>query len=322
MTNENTEESMVGEPSFGNGPKVKRNWDNANWTIKADQPNVYRILPPFATLAKTGKWAFYEAVIWGFKGTNGKQRPFRSIQQKNKGMITQADPAVQWIEKHVAQRTKMIESLKAEGKTKEQIEKATEPLTEFTQQFRVDKFFTVNALRPDGTVGKLKLKISAKKAYDALCKMMLEEEGVNPIAASEGVWVDFRKTGEGLQTSYIANAVYDVEVQGTRKVKVLRPAVLTAETLEKMKTDAFDLTKSFKDLTFDQIDSLVKSSGDPEVVDSIFGAPVTAPTPVKDVPTYDETSAGDDDEEVDVVALTSKGKKASAMKDFLEDVPF
>lgn len=319
MSNENND-SMVGEPSFG-GNKTKRNWDNANWSIKPDQPNIYRILPPFGTLSQTGKWAFYEAVVWGFKGTNGKHRPFRSIQQKNKGMITQSDPAVSWIEKHVAQRTKMIESLKGEGKSKEQIQKAVEPLTEFTEQFRVDKFFTVNAMRPDGVIGKLKLKISAKKAYDALCKQLLEEEQVNPISASQGVWVDFRKTGEGLQTTYAANVVYDVEMQGTRKVKVLKPAALTPADLEKMKTDAFDLTKSFKDLTFEQIDSLVKSNGDPEVVDSIFGAPVTAAsTSTKEVPSYDESSSGDDDVEIDVLAITKK--KPAAMKDFLDDVPF
>lgn len=49
MSNE-TNDSMVGEPSFG-GNKTKRNWDNANWSIKPDQPNIYRILPPFGTLS-------------------------------------------------------------------------------------------------------------------------------------------------------------------------------------------------------------------------------------------------------------------------------
>lgn len=311
MSNENENQNLIGEPSFGGSQKTRRNWDNANWTIKADQPNVYRILPPFGSLAKSGKWSQYESVIWGFKGTNGKQKPFRSILRKSKGMIQQNDPAVSWIEKQVLLRNKTIESLKSEGKTKDQIEKAVQPLTEFTQQFRVEKFHYVNVMRQDRVVGKLKLKISAKKALDTLFKRLLEEEKVNPISVSEGVWVDFRKSGEGLQTQYTCDVVYDVISENGRKLKVLRPAALTEQDLEKMKTDAFDLTLSYKDLTFDEIDRLVKSSADPEIVDSVFGTPKTAA--LKEAPSF-EDSGDSDGEEMDVLSQLSTASPSTNKK--------
>jgi hypothetical protein len=313
------DEVVVGEPSFGGSNKPKRNWEHANWTIKPGQPNVYRVLPPFGSLSKTGKWAYYEAVIWGFKGTNGKQKPFRSILVKNKGVVQQNDPVVSWVEKHQAQRNKALEQLKAEGKSKEQIEKALEPLTEFLNQFRVEKFYSLNVKRPDGTFGKLKVKIAAKKALDALFKRLIDEEGVNPVSMSEGVWVDFRKTGEGLQTQYTCDVVYDVETQNGRKVKMLRPASLTQEDIEKMKTESFDLALSFRTLSYDEMERLVASSADPEIVDAVFGTPKTS---VKDVPHVDEESDGDSDlEEMDAMSLVtgdSKDKKAPpAVRDFL-----
>lgn len=309
MTTENNE-ILIGEPSFGGPAKTRRNWDNANWSIKANQPNIYRILPPFGSLAKSGKWSQYEAVIWGFKGSNGKQKPFRSILRKSKGMIQQQDPAVSWIEKQNLMRNKTIESLKSEGKSKEQIEKAVEPLTDFVKQFRVEKFYYVNAMRPDGVIGKLKLKISAKKALDTLFKRMLEEERVNPIAVSEGVWVDFRKSGEDLQTQYSCDVVYDVISENGRKLKVMRPAALTEKDLDKMKTDAFDLAVSYRELSFDDIERLVKSSADPDVVDSVFGSPKTT-TALKEAASLEDAMEEDPDaEEVDVLAQISKKPSA------------
>lgn len=74
---------LIGTARFG-AEKNKKDYSNANWKVEANKPNVYRILPPFKTLAESGRWAQYESVIWGFKNSEGRHKPFKSIQRKNR----------------------------------------------------------------------------------------------------------------------------------------------------------------------------------------------------------------------------------------------
>lgn len=312
-----TTHDYIGEASFGND-RPKRNWENANWKVTEAGPNIYRVLPPFGSLAATGKWAYYESIIWGFKGTNGKQKPFRSILKKNrKGMIEQDDPAITWIMKVAKKKADRLEELKADvdsGKiTKEEAAAKVQPLTDFLDQYRNEKFFTLNVMRPDGAIGKLKIKIRLKQALDALFQELIENEGVNPIKPDEGVWVNFKRTGQMRDTQYSCEAVYDVITEGKKRMKTLRPAPLTEEHLERMKTESFDLAVSFRSVPdgYDGIKRMVDSEGDPEVVDSVFGAKVTESS-------YDSKSFVDEDtaggDAMDAEAVMSSLKKSTVSK--------
>jgi len=310
---ENTENvgnvALIGEPSFG-GPKKEKNWANANWAIKGEGSHIYRVLPPFASLAPSGRWFQYESVIWGFKGTNGKQRPFRSVEQKSrKGMLEVEDPAILWIKAKNDERLEIIETLKRKGKNAKEIETLTQPMTDWTSQYRVDKFFTFNVMDPNGQIGRLKVKIKQKQALEALCKKLVEDEGINPISASGGVWIDFVRTGEGRDTTYTCEAVYETVTIDGRKLKQLKTCPLTPEILKRMETEAYDLTKSFRNISLEQIQQLVNSEGDPKTVDGIFGAPtVTMSAPELPEAPEEPVNSKPDDTDSDLDALMASFK--------------
>lgn len=305
-------ESVIGTAKFGSETK-KKDYSNANWKVEANQPNVYRILPPFKTLAEQGRWAQYEAVVWGFKGTNGKQKPFKSIQRKGRnGMLEQDDPAVTWITSLNNQRQERLEEYKKEGMPLKTALAKVENLTELTSQYRVDKFFSVNVMRQDGAIGKLKLKIKAKQNLDLLFKRLMEEEGINPIDPSEGVWVDFRRNGEGRDTSYSCEVVYDVITEGNRKLKAIKAAPLSEKDLARMKDEAFDLPFSYREIEYEDIKRMVDSGGDPAVVDSVFGSPnFSNKTSFSDL-SNDDTSGEEMSAESVLTSMKKPSKAASA----------
>jgi hypothetical protein len=297
----------VGQAKFGTD-KPKRNWDNANWSIKKGETAVYRILPPFGRLAPSGKWFKYETIVWGFKGTNGKQRPFRSTLVKNrKGMIERPDPTVAWIESRNQELQDQIKELKSKGKTKAEIERLTEPLQEFVNQYRVNKFLLLNVMRPDGQIGRLTIKYKHKQALDALFEDLLNKENINPIDPKQGVWVEFSKKGEGRDTQFFCKAVEDVIRENGKTMKSIRPAPLTADDIKRMKDEAWDLTMAYRDISDEDVARLAESRGDPEVVDFVFGTKVTK-TETVDVP--EEAAPSEDMDAEQVVSRLVTPKKA------------
>src|ERR1700677_1411907 len=61
----------------------------------ADGEQAYRILPPLGELADQGRWSVFHSVHYGYKSTDGKQKPFLSCEVKNRknGMIEVPDAA-------------------------------------------------------------------------------------------------------------------------------------------------------------------------------------------------------------------------------------
>ncbi len=310
-----SEHDHVGKASFGSD-KPKRNWDNANWKITKDSKHIYRVLPPFASLASAGRWFQYEAVIWGFTGTNGKQKPFRSILWKNKkGMIERPDPALAWIDRMHKELDDKMKEMKEAGKSKAEIEKKLEPLMAKCNQYRIDKFFNLNVMRQDGTMGRLKLKIKHKQVLETLFSRLMSEDGVNPIDPEEGVWVDFRKVGEGRDTQFTCEPVYEVTKENGRVVKSLKMAPLADADLARMKTEAFDLTMAYRNLSEEEVGRLAESEGDPNVVDSVFGVKVetshSGPLPKVD---FDDVNKDADEVSPEQVMASLQPKKQEKAK--------
>ncbi len=278
MSNE-TDNSVVGEAGFGGEGRARKvNADNAYWRVK-DGDNVYRVLPPFGKLKDyPNKWCYYEQIIWGFKGTNGKMRPFRSPEQKQNGKVTLACPAIKWITSMVTAEAEALKALKERkpALAKDEIENLMKVHKDFTERFKIDKHFTVNVLRQDGQIGRLKLKIKHKQAFEAFCKEMVAKKNINPISATGGLWINFKKTKTGQSRNdiaYTVEAVMETKTIDGEEFSTLKKAPLTDEVIKRMKTEAFELADSYKELTVDQVEQLVFSKGDPKIVDSLWGAP-------------------------------------------------
>lgn len=293
-----TNTSVVGKAVYGN-QGGKKNFANAGWQISENGSHFYRILPPFGLLAAKGQWAKFEAVHWGFKGTDGKMKPFRCIQRTKKNRNGMVDIIVECkqctkIAEKKAQYDNAVKKYVSEGKTQEEAWKLCEPMKPWLDRYNLDRHWTVNALRPeDNQIGKLKIKLAAKKELDERIKYLQEKKGIeDPLDPETGVLFDFQRTGEGRYgTKYpVAVAMETVKVDGEEFEKIRR-FPLTKEVLKRMETEAFELSNSYVDLTHEQIALLASSNGDPSIVDSVFGAGTVS----KSEPEFDAPPEEDDE---------------------------
>ncbi len=303
-----SEETVIGRPVYGNqGGSTRPNAANANWKIGNEGSHIYRILPPFGLLAQAGRWSQYEAVHWGFSLSNGKKRAFRCIQRKN--------PRTRMVEiecpmcKKIAEQTKLRDSRKekllADGKTEAEANAVLQPLNDWLSTFNLQKGHYLNVLRQDQQIGKLFIKIKMKQALDLKLPKFMEKYKLDPIAVDEGMWLDFTRNGMGRNDSTYDITPVEVEVDiNGRKLIDIKSAPLSPDVVKRMAKEAFELSTQYRDLTYDEVQMMVSSNGDPEIVDSVFGAPTTAmSTPATTKPsTTPYPPAEDFDEETEVVA--------------------
>lgn len=272
----------IGKPVYGNTENRRPNSANANWALKDEGSHIYRVLPPFGSLAKLGRWSQYEALHWGFKLSTGKRRAFRCIQRKKRGtnMVTQECPMCTKMESvEKAKQTKIKEMMESKTRkfTKEKIEEAVKPMLDWQRIFNLQKGHFLNVLRPDGQIGRLFVKIKCKNDLDLKIKKIIADDGLDPIWSEQGVWLDFQRHGLGRNdTVYNVEPVYESVVHNGVKMRTIKTAVLGKDVLDRMGKEAFDLATYYKDLTFDEIQMLISSGGDPAIVDSVFGLPTVA----------------------------------------------
>lgn len=256
----------IGTPQYGS---KKKN----NWRI-SDGDNVYRILPPLGKLAASGKWAVFEALHWGYRGSKG-MRPFKCIQRKNPktGMITVQCPECTKIEEYKTLEANAKAQKAAEGLSKDEITEAVKPLTDWLFSHNLDKKWYVNAMKEDGSIGRLAMPHKMYGALQTRIEKLMGEDGVDPISLDGGVWFVLTRTGKGNQTAFSVDVKYTQEDFNGRKVKVIKPAPLDEDTLARVASEAFDLSDSFRALKYEEIKRLVDSGGDPDECDHVFSSP-------------------------------------------------
>jgi hypothetical protein len=258
----------IGVPQYGS---KKKN----NWRI-GDGDNIYRILPPLGKLAATGGWAVFEALHWGYRGSKG-MRPFKCIQKKHfkSGMITVQCPECDKIAEYKGLLESAEEQKASEGMSKDQIKEAVKPLSDWLFSHNLDKKWYVNAMKEDGSIGRLAMPHKMYQALQQKIEKLINEDGIDPIAVDGGVWFVLTRTGKGVQTAFSVDVQYTQETVNGRKAKVIKPAALNEETLAKVAAEAYDLSDSFRKLTYDEIKRLVDSGGDQDEVDHVFSSPDT-----------------------------------------------
>jgi hypothetical protein len=70
----NTEQVAIGRAAYGRQGRA------GFFDVESNKDNIYRVLPPIKSLASKGKYAQFIATHRGFRGTDGKQKPFRCIE--------------------------------------------------------------------------------------------------------------------------------------------------------------------------------------------------------------------------------------------------
>lgn len=247
-----------------------------------DGVNVFRVMPPFKSLAAKGAWAQYHAQHWGYRGNDSKNpgktksRPFRCPMEMNykTKMVTVPCAECSRIESQKNMLDARVNNLKAQGKSDKDITEATEHLKAWLDQHSRDQKYHINAMTKDGEFVVIPLPTTAKKEIEALFEKLSSEQGIDGTDPSEGVWVTVTKVAGGrFNTTYAVD--YEKEsVTGPdgRKYIAAKRAPLSTEQLNKAAEGCADLTTTTRTLTAEQISALVASSGDPDDIDRIFDA--------------------------------------------------
>lgn len=246
-----------------------------------DGSNIFRLLPPFKSFASDGKWAKYEAIHWGYKGSNGT-RTFRCIREKDlkTKMLKVRCPECDLIEERKLQFDSKVEELQTKGDsngkkyTKDQALEFLKPFGDWLFAHNRDSKWYINALNNNNEIGRLAIP---HKMYVILQGKISEllKEGVDPLRVDQGVQLDFYREGSGGGTVHKVEVVQETVEYAGKKLKTAKAAPLTPDVLERMDSEAWDLVNMFHTLTQDQIQLLVSSEGDTQIVDSLFSTPKT-----------------------------------------------
>lgn len=248
--------------------------------------NIYRILPALSKFGTSNKWAYYYAIHFGYKGTDGKQIPFVSPEVRNfkSGMIEVEDPALERVRiteaNYEATKNKILEIKKdptlSDAIKDEKIgalSKTLKNLVELKKQYNMQKRYHVNAVDLDGNVVKLEMPGSAKKDLQIAIDK-LKEQGIDALSPTEGRYFVFNRTGEGFGTKYtVSEYQKDVYVESLKRtVKDVFIEPFSEAMLAKINAHAVDLANIYTVRpTAEEVAYLVANES-PQVVDQVLGS--------------------------------------------------
>lgn len=254
----------LGKPSYGGGNTQKKNYFKIQ-----DGDNVFRILPPMHSLADQGVWSKYYSVEYGYKGTDGKMKPFLCCRVKNykTKMIDVECPACLNRAKKEDRLKGEVEALKAGMGSADTVKE----LKAEVDAFNCDSKHYVNAMDLSGNIGLLKIGYKCMQSLRELIKRM-EAEGIDPIGVENGRFFTFSRSGKGRDTVYTV-AEYKqkkrVSVEGVETmVDVPMPHSLTEAIIVRLEHEAFDLSTLFKSISVDECQDIVARGA--VAIDKIF----------------------------------------------------
>lgn len=260
----------IGKARFG-GQNQQRKY----FKLK-DGEQAYRILPPIGELADQGRWSVFHSVHYGYKSSDGRQKPFLSCEVKNRknGMIEVADAAKDRI---VNFKAKYEEAKKAGNKAAVE---ALEPLVGPTGMYNQDNNHYMNVVDAQGNIGILKIRHKAKLALEAEIKQ-LNADNVDPLSVDDGRFFVFTRSGMGRDTTFGVKVLKEkLKVEGVGVVERDVVHVLDEDTINRLEAEAGQLGKIFKALTAEEVKQIVDGSdlktGISPVLDQIFGKAATA----------------------------------------------
>lgn len=239
----------IGKSKFGGRQQRK------DFKLK-DGDQAYRICPPVGSLADSGRWSMFHSVHWGYKTSDGKQKPFISPEVKNRknGMTEVPDAA----KDRIVQLSAEYEKAKKTGN-----KVAFEALNELvgpTGMYNLDNNHYMNVIDAQGNVGVLKLRHKAKLALE-LEMGKLNARGVDPTSVDDGRFFVFSRTGKGRDTTFSVRVMKEkINVPGVGEVEKEIVHSLDDDLLSRLSNEGAELDKLFKRFTSEEVAQIVESS--------------------------------------------------------------
>jgi len=251
--------TKIGKARYGSGSQRKY------FKLK-DGDQAFRILPPLGELADAGRWSVFHSVHYGYKTSDGKQKPFLSPEVKNRktNMVEVQDAAKERIETLKAK----YEEAKKSG-NKAVFDKLHE-LVGPTGMYNLDNNHYMNVVDMQGNIGILKLRHRAKLALETQIKA-LNAQGVDPLSVEDGRFFVFTRSGMGRDTTFAVSILKEKMTldEATAKTfglkagsQVERDVVhsLNDEFISRLGTEAGELNKLYKRLSAEEVQSVVGTS--------------------------------------------------------------
>lgn len=242
--------------------------------------NRYRIGPAYGSLAASGRWFRFIKQHFGYRGTGDDKNPKgymkvflcpQEVDRRTK-MVIKGCPECDLRDGNESRLEVRERKMQDEGKSKEAIDVVLGAEKAWLKDHNVDKKYIVLAKNEKNEWGVLWLPHKAKEALDNRRKKVQVEQGYDILGIEDGVWVDFVREGTAFNnTTYSCEIVTETVVaENGRKAKVDKQDPLTDADFDAIVATCPDLATVGRFLTDEQIQRLVDSEGDPEVVDAVF----------------------------------------------------
>lgn len=260
--------------------------------MKDNQRNLtVRIAPPIKSLADSGMYAVYVKQHFGYQmqttPRDGKEAksfpvPFSCIERRDRNKnVVQECPECNEIALRKASLDSKRARLKADGVSEDAVEAQVRPMAEWLKSHNLDKKWNLLAKDESGKWGYLTL---SHTAFTDLQREIADliANGIEDPLGVEGVWFKFTRAGDSFNN-----------IKDTCKAVVVKAGAgfqYKTDSLTQTDFDALDalpeLVTLGRKISYEQIQSLVESGGDPEVCKAVFNSSQrteTSPRPVAEV---------------------------------------
>jgi hypothetical protein len=272
--------------------------------------------------AQDGQWAVYHAVHWGYAVPNPKnpeqtfKKPFKCIQRKNRdGLVVEECPQCKLIESKKNEFEKVRGNLLAKGRSEEQIKQIMTPANQWLRTYNTDGKWYIAVKSVAGEYGMLKIPHKMKMDLEGTIEKIKSKHKIDVFDIDTGCWINFIRTGStGSQMNFKTELVMEeVEING-KFFESPKLAPLSEEDLERAIREIPDLRNANQlVLTKEQIQALVETGGEPELVAKVLNASTrTAETSSSPSAPKAPAPIDDDEEEMRKLLGTPAPAKAAA----------
>ena len=254
---------------IGNANYEKGGFKRREFFKIKDGEQVYRILPPLGSQAKSGRWSRYMRVEWGYADLTGKKKPFQDVREVNRktGMVEIESEAHLKREALKKQQEAGKAAFKAGKITKDQLDQ----LNKIVMNFSLENKHYLNVVDKSGKIGILKIGHKLKLALDSEIAA-LRTKGVDPLSVDNGRFFVITRSGYGLDTTFGVK-VYSELITHAELGEVEKPVIhkLDAALIGRLATEAMDLddlSKLYPFITAEEVKRVVL--GTPADVSEVF----------------------------------------------------
>lgn len=313
-----------GSNKYGNGGNfVKRN----RFKLQ-DGDNIFRILPAMGDLAEEGRWSVFYNVVFGFKNSEGKHRPFQSAEvtsgKKGEKRKIEVSCAATNLIKGLKEK---LENAKKAG-NKEEVAKLAKIVGDYPVMgvYSLNNDHYLNVVTRDGKVGQLELGHKAMLELKNEIDRVRKDDNFDPLSPDNGRFFNIRRVGKGRDTSYPTTVVKEkIELAGVGKVDKDIVHVIDDALGDRLLTrskngtwfykEAANLSTLYPRPSSEEVSALVKTAdlitGKSPVADEIFKSK-------KDAQQVSETIVNASDEDIKEAVLNLSTEQQETLKNAVD----